>query len=157
MPKLAIMALLALAGCGNAYESVSVGDWRQTGSAETPTTDISPLRGEVVVTRLAAGRGEKIKAGDMVQIRIGAKEGRFEGWSTYDRASASQAHVIWLWVGREPPWISYKDFLNWGHPGSARLRKALIGGEVGDRLEARLAPGAEGLIVLPLRGLGASL
>jgi hypothetical protein len=150
MRAISLLALLALAGCGNAYESVSIGDWQEVGSAQIPTTDINPLSGEVVLKSLAAGRGAKIKPGDLVQIRISAKE-YLQGWP-----GRSETQVIWLWVGREPPWTSYNDYENWGRPGSARLRRALVGRTVGDVLEARLAPGAEGLIVLPLRGLSAS-
>jgi hypothetical protein len=146
--SLSVLAVIALAGCGNAYESVSVGDWQEAGTAQPPTRDVVELRGNLIVKELAAGRGNKVKAGDLVHIRISAKEGRF-----VPNDDSAQRQVIWLWVGRDPELGASSYYLNWGSPGSARLRKELVGRAVGDRLEARLEPTAEGLIALPVKGL----
>jgi hypothetical protein len=146
------LAMVAfLGGCGNAYESVSVGDWQEVGRSLPPSADMPVARGDLVVTRLTEGRGASVKAGDLVQVQISAKEGHFQP-SGMSPVEFPQMQVVWLWVGQEPPLTSYKDFMNQGSLGSSRLRTNLIGRSVGDRLRARLEPTAQGSITIPLKG-----
>jgi hypothetical protein len=147
---LALLAVLVLTGCGNAYESISIDEWREVGSAQPPV-DTSEPRGNLIVTRIFEGSGKPVKPGDLVEIRIRSIDGRYKPSHT-EAFGFPQTQVLWLWVGQDPTLNSYNEFMNWGSPGSERLRRMLIGKAVRDRLEVRLEPTAQGQIEIPLNG-----
>lgn len=61
--------------CGNAYEHLSMGEWREVGQAEPPKL---LSKGVFVGTTFMEGRGPTVEAGDLVKanVRPGAAAGK---------------------------------------------------------------------------------
>jgi hypothetical protein len=131
-----------LAGCDNAHVSLSMGDWREGGSAEPP---ILRMKGEPIVNPIAAGQGEPARAGDLVKVSVIVTSPPV---NEHHAPLPRQAHVVWVWTGRDEgnSWL-------WGHPGIESVRRTLIGRQPGERFELAYGPDAEGVVLLPLQGL----
>jgi hypothetical protein len=133
---------LALGGCGNAYEHLSMGDWQEVGRAEPPNL---LSNGAFVGTTLVEGSGPTVEAGDLVKANV--------------RSYASkQSQIIWVWTGREPGIADSSqvaaDMGTFGYLGSDRGRFALIHRRLHEKFEIRLEEGAVGFAdELPLRGI----
>src|SRR5262245_30058187 len=88
----------ALAGCGNVFESFSMGNWEEVGLEQTPQLR---GKGEFLITTLAAGNGRYAKAGDLVKAEALVTTPRFGGAALPPRT----ARTIWIWLGEagSPP------------------------------------------------------
>jgi hypothetical protein len=65
---LSVLAVgVALAGCGNAYEHLSMGEWREVGRAQPP---IAREKGSFVGATSVSGDGPVVRAGDLVKARV---------------------------------------------------------------------------------------
>lgn len=111
-------AVLVLTGCGNAFESIEVGDWQEVGRAELPI-DFRP--GEYRITTLEPGHEPSIKAGNLVHASV---------MVTTESATHVSADV-WVWTGQEPEASGQSrtslETPTFGGLGSARLRRAFPG------------------------------
>ncbi len=143
-----MLALLVLAGCGNAYESLSIGPWREAGVALPP---VSEPKANLIVTQIAPGTGRIVAPGDLVRIRVAPKNGRLTSFEV-NYLNLPATYDVWLWTGREPPTANYSEFMSWGSLGSARLRASLIGKALHERLEITLHPETQTVVDIPLNG-----
>jgi hypothetical protein len=137
-----LTAGLALAGCQNAVESLDVGEWREGGSKELP---VSPNRGDPLVRDIAAGSGEPVRKGDLVKIRLIVTT---PPSSSSDPSPPAEPVVVWVWTGRDSG-----NSWEWGHPGAESVRRALVGRRPAERFELAYGPDAEGVLLIPLKGL----
>jgi hypothetical protein len=65
--RLGILAAAAvLAGCGNAVEHLSLGEWQEVGLREPPLA----TSGSFLVTTTVPGEGTVVSAGDLVKARV---------------------------------------------------------------------------------------
>lgn len=61
-------AIGLLTGCGNAYQHLTMGEWREVGQAEAP---MAPAKDAfVVTTTLDPGEGPPVQAGDLVKALV---------------------------------------------------------------------------------------
>jgi hypothetical protein len=138
-----------LSACGNAYETLNVGEWESGGSAIVPE-DLQS-KAQLRVTILDVGQGPEIRAGSLVHARVAGKI--IPGVSEY--VSIGKLSDVWFWLGDQrgiPGHEAYK----WGELidlGSRRLRAAFVGARAGSRvsivMERRLDYPAT---ILPTRG-----
>jgi hypothetical protein len=145
-----LAAVVALAGCGNAYEQLSMGRWREVGEAQLP---IAKESGAFVVTTSVPGEGPVVRAGDLVKARVAVTTVDMFG-STKNNPEPQE---VWVWTGREPqvtPEQFLADVYSFGTLGSARARIALIGRHLHEQFEIHLQPWADTAARnLPLRGI----
>lgn len=112
-----LAAAFSLSGCGNARQSINVGEWTEVETALPPVS----VGDAYTVETTQSGNGRVVSPGDLVKARLQVV--------TADPATA--AHDVWVWVGREPtpdPRRQPPDTsARYGDMGSARFREALIG------------------------------
>jgi hypothetical protein len=142
------LAVTALGGCGNAFESLSMSDWRESGVAETP-----PLtgNGEFQVTTLVPGEGRTAKAGDLVKAEVLVTTARAGGAAPAQRTP----RTIWVWLGREADAApTSAEMETFGYAGAPRPRRAFIGRQLHERFRMQLTAGADpSYDSLPLNGI----
>jgi len=134
--QLALLATVApLAGCGNAFEHLTLGEWREVGQAQPPpvAADQSPF---IVLTR-ATGYGPVINAGDLVKARITVTTVS-EGGSTRENPPTT---IAWVWTGRDSE--PYASFATYGMLGGDRPRSTFIGRHLHELFEIFLPPKAD--------------
>jgi hypothetical protein len=119
-----VVALGTTAACGNAIDSISVGEWQQVGVAAPP---IVPPGEEVTTRQLAGGDGTVVQAGDLVKVRVTVLTP-----PANDRVLPREfePRVGWVWTGRDDV-----DSWEYGQPGAASVRATLIGRQPGERFE----------------------
>lgn len=110
-----------LTGCGNAYQHLAIGEWREVGQAEPP---MPPGKATLIVTTLVPGDGPPVLAGDLVKARVTVTT--IDGVGNTSRNPPPQ--VVWLW-GRGPSGESDpgKEFSTYGMMGDAQYRVTFIG------------------------------
>lgn len=143
-------AIGLLTGCGNAYQHLTMGEWREVGQAEAP---MAPAKDAFVVTTLDPGEGLPVQAGDLVKALVTVtKVGKGRDGTSYTRNLPPQA--VWVWTGREPAgepppgW----DFGTFGMMGDPHSRALFIGRRLHAQLELQGAPGYRGYWAdLPVR------
>jgi hypothetical protein len=128
-----VLGLAAFASSGNAWQRISVGPWNEVGKAEAPLDD-EPVGSVIETTQ--PGTGRVVTAGDLVQVRL-------------------QEHVVWLWLGREPPigesGRGTPGDAPFGNMGSPHVRNALIGRTEHEKFTLRLAIGSRRSVAVPAR------
>ncbi|MFL6601274.1 MAG: hypothetical protein ACJ8R9_08065 [Steroidobacteraceae bacterium] len=134
---------LALGGCGNAYEHISVGEWQEVGQAQPP---VPVAKGAFVITTHVAGNGPMVSPGDLVKARVRTHIG------------PPRVQTVWVWTGREPTSAGWEqrvaDRDTYGDLGLGRARIALIGRRLNEHFEINLEPGAEQYVdAFPVRGI----
>lgn len=126
-----------LCGCGNAFESLDMGDWKPGGSAVVPKNPKSTERPRLTV--LDAGIGQEIKAGSLVHARVTLKQvlpGSDSRLETY----IQKLPDVWFWLGDHseiPGHVAYK----WGELidlGDEELRATFVGVRSGSRVSVLL-------------------
>jgi hypothetical protein len=136
-----IAVCLALGGCGNAYEHITVGEWQEVGKAEPP---IPVAKGGLVVTILTEGIGPTASPGDLVKARVRT-------------ITSPNAQIVWIWTGREPGPGNWQQLAAdrelFGDLGLGRTRLAFIGRRLNEQFEIQLEPGAQHGDEFPLRGI----
>lgn len=143
-------AVALLTGCGNAYQHLTMGDWREVGQAEPP---MPPAKETFVATTLDPGEGLPVQAGDLVKAVVTVtRVSKTRNGASYTNKLPPQA--VWVWTGREPPaepppgW----DFGTFGMMGDPHSRAIFIGRRLHEQLELQGAPGYQGnWAVLPAR------
>lgn len=145
-PRFSFRALAALtfichlAACGNAYESLQIGEWEPAGEITIPAEpQVRPAPGIFRVTTLDPGEGRGIKAGSLVEIRLAAKSGLLKDAATL---KPLQNATAWLWVGNALPGHRRIDF------GFAPLRASLVGLRQGARVSVFADPKKIGFVLL---------
>jgi hypothetical protein len=142
------------AGCDNAFESLSMGEWRETGTAVPP---VVPENGDLRTRPIQEGIGEPVQAGDLVKLTVVVLTPRISP----SRADlSSEPHTIWVWTGSdEGKGEGQAGGVLWhaGYLGTAAARRTLIGRRVGERFELTKEPGSRGRVMLPVSGLIAPL
>jgi hypothetical protein len=145
-----LAAAAALAGCGNVYEHLSMGEWREIGQAQPP---IPREKGAFVVTTSVEGDGPVVRAGDLVKARVLVTTIDISGRPPKN----PKPQVIWVWTGRGPEVgreQEFADLFTFGYLGGERPRIALIGRRLHEQFEIHLEPGAENPTGdMPLRGI----
>lgn len=135
-----------LTGCGNAYQHLTMGEWREVGQAEPP---IPPEKRAFLVTTLVPGEGPPVLAGDLVKARVTVTTVDGTGRTSHN----PPPQVVWLWTGRGPPSSSEpeavkdfgtygKDFGTYGMLGGAQYRVTFIGRRLHEQFEFHLKEGA---------------
>jgi hypothetical protein len=64
---LCIAATIALSGCGNAYEHISVGEWEDLDKGLSGGPAVMP---EYTVDTTQAGSGRAVRYGELVKVRL---------------------------------------------------------------------------------------
>jgi len=141
----AALACLLLQGCGNLYEHVSEGAWREVG-ANAPASSSADL----AVSLLTRGAGSEVHAGDLVYARI-----RVLRPSAGRSPAEPEVFNAWIWSGRSPrDDVGTADIATWAELGSQELRATVLGKSVGDRYSVTLERNAQKhTLRLPLYGL----
>jgi hypothetical protein len=133
-----------LTGCGNAYESIDVGNWTEVGQAKLPI-DLRP--GEYSITILEPGHDQMVVPGDLVHARVTVTTG----------GASNPSEDVWVWTGQEPEASgspSARAVSIFGGLGSARLRRVFNGRYLGEVFSIELLGAKEhGGDFLPLRGI----
>lgn len=134
-----VIALACIGGCGNVSESLTIGNWVESGEAIAPQAREKWDQWDYEVTPVSEGSGEPVTAGALVQIR--AKDLGQGGKSSEDQ------HTFWLYTGRQRGGESLYRSSTYGYVeylGSPRIRRALIGRRVGDIFLLHPPPEKEG-------------
>ena len=142
----ALSAAALLAGCGNAYERLEVGEWRPAGEAIAPSIPKRETAPDVFrVSVLAPGSGRQVQAGSVVHLRITARSGSLRDPQTLAALPNGEA---WVWIGRaeRPDGARLVDL------GSALLRASIVGLHEGGTLAFYAKVTHIGRVVLPRRG-----
>jgi hypothetical protein len=144
---LALLAtVVALPGCGSAFDHLSLGEWREVGQAQPPVT-AEP--GSFVVNTTVPGEGPAVNAGDLVRARVTVTTVNMFG-STNGNPKPNE---VWVWTGREPQ-QSLADIYTFGTLGTAQARLALIGRHLHEEFEMHVEPATAARDQnLPLRGI----
>jgi hypothetical protein len=140
---LCVAAAIALGGCGNVAETISVGEWVEAGQPEPPI--VEPSHRFTVETE-QAGDGPIVKAGDLVKARLQA----------IDAGKISADQDVWVWVGREPalqPGERRSTSAAFASPGAARFRAALIGRRLHEKFSLRGTFSPDASDVVPVYAL----
>ncbi len=131
-----LLAAAALAGCGNAYEQISVGPWQEVGTRQLPEL----FTNQFAVETTQPGTGRTVNAGDLVEARLQMiSSGAREQASLPDTSS----RIMWLWVGREPKADTSegRQHAEFGMLGSPNLRAAFVGRRLHEKFTLKLWPG----------------
>jgi len=139
------LLLWHLSACGNAYESIDIGEWKPASElTASPEVPLSPEVFRMAVTD--RGRGREIRTGSLAQIRLAAGSGLLKDAAT---RQPLQNATAWLWIGNVPAdgQRTIGDF------GLAQLRAAMVGLGQGARLSVSADPQRSGFVLLvPARG-----
>ena len=140
-----ILAFLGLQGCFNFHEKVAESGWQEVGqnASATPRAE-----GKFILTTLRPGRGNVVRAGDLVYIRL-----RQSAPAPLSPIIEPRVYSAWLWTGHSSADDSDIDVQTWGSLGSASLRNALVGKAVGERLDLQLQDSEDGSVAIPLYGV----
>jgi hypothetical protein len=149
-----LAAVVALSGCGNAFEKITIGKWVEVGRSEAPETPEPADPGRFIIETTQPGNGRAVMPGDLVKARLQVTTS-----GEQLEPLLRKPQTIWLWVGSEPPADTRtprSTFAFYGSLGPAAFRKALIGRKLRETFTLRSAPGAENSsYTLPLRALAA--
>jgi hypothetical protein len=129
-----LAAIAALTGCGNAFEHLTLGEWREVGQTQPP---VPADQGSFIVETTAPGDGPVVNAGDLVKARITVTTVN-EGGNTRGNPPTT---VAWVWTGRDSE--PYAPFATYGMLGGERPRGTFIGRHLHERFEFSLQPGAD--------------
>lgn len=142
----AALCALALAGCGNAIESVTLGPWEAAGQARAPVDTSTFAR--YAVTDVRPGDGREVTPGDLVRVRV-TRAGVEPNGAPRDLPVVTG----WLWTGDEGRYEDYPEYF--GNAGSRALRAMLVGRRVGGAFDIGLDSlhPERGLLVMPRHGL----
>jgi hypothetical protein len=130
-----LAAVAALTGCGNAFEHLTLGEWREVGQAQPPP--VAADQSSFIVETTAPGDGPVINAGDLVKARVTVTTVS-EGGTTRGNPSPT---VAWVWTGRDSE--PYASFATYGMLGGDRPRSTLIGRHLHEQFEISLPPKAD--------------
>jgi hypothetical protein len=147
-----------------ACDGISVGPWREAGSAEPPVDEMNK---DLRLATLAPGEGQVVKAGDLVKVQIATIRTCLKNPGPTSFTGESKPVVLWLWTGKEPGLSDssscarpgscnnadlWAEESRWGRLGDKSFRRALIGRSVGERFELAQGPDKEGYVAVPLYG-----
>jgi len=127
----ALAAALALTGCDNTSVKVTDSGWKELAMNKAQL----PRDPKYLTTSIAEGDGARVKAGDLVKLRIG--DGRINA----DKTPYLQQG--WYWTGSLP-----EDYSHYGATWPTILGALLVRRHVGDQFE--LVPQESGAYVPPM-------
>jgi len=148
----ALLVMLLLAGCGNAYEKLELGAWQSVGSKELPPGEKLLKRELLNMTIADTGRGRVVGPGSMVLIRVEALTGHFLDEETKYPIRDVEA---WVWIGSIR--LLRREGIGGNATrdmplGSALLRELLVGLHEGGVISVSRGASQLDVLQIPLRG-----